>query len=141
MDSFLESWKPKVLSLVRLLAGLLLMQHGLQKMFGLLGGHQVPIASKEGFAGILELGGGFLLAIGLFTRPVAFVLCGLMAVAYFTEHAPEGFFPVVNKGELAVIYCFVYLLFVFTGPGPLSADALLKPRREVQAGKLPRLSR
>lgn len=129
MDSFFESWTPRVLSVVRLLAGLLLMQHGLQKMFGMLGGHQAQIASKEGVAGILELGGGFLLAVGLFTRPVAFILCGLMAVAYFTVHAPNGFFPVVNKGELAVIFCFVYLFFVFAGPGPLSLDAMLSRKK------------
>jgi putative oxidoreductase len=79
-----------------------------------------------GIAGILELVGGLLIAIGLFTRPVAFILSGEMAVAYFMVHAPGGFWPVVNHGELAALYCFVFLYFAFAGPGPWSVDSMRK---------------
>ena len=83
----------------------------------------VPINSLLGVSGILELVGGLLLLVGLFTRPVAFILCGFAAVAYFLMHAPKGFFPLLNGGELAVLYCFVFLYFVAAGPGPWSLDA------------------
>jgi len=80
---------------------------------------------------VLELFGGLLILVGLFTRPTAFILCGFMAVAYFMAHAPQGFFPLLNQGELAVLYCFVFLYFVFAGPGAWSVDAI---RSKVQAG-------
>jgi putative oxidoreductase len=118
--------------LLRVVAGLLFMQHGLQKVLGLLGGYRgtpgatAPLVSQSGLAGLLELGGGLLLALGLFTRPVAFVLSGLMAVAYFMSHAPDGFWPLLNRGELAALYSFVFLMFSATGAGPWSLDALLR---------------
>jgi putative oxidoreductase len=106
------------------------MQHGLQKVFGLLGAkEQPPLMSQAGIGGIIELVGGGLFLLGLFTRPVAFILSGTMAVAYFQFHAPGGFWPVVNKGELAALYCFVFLFFTAAGAGPLSLDAMLRRKR------------
>ena len=116
--------------LLRIVAGLLFMQHGLQKMLGMLGGYRgtpgatAPLLSQSGLAGGLELVGGLLLVLGLFTRPVAFVLSGLMAVAYFMSHAPDGFWPLLNRGELAVLYSFVFLMFAATGAGPWSVDGM-----------------
>lgn len=118
------SWAPRILSILRIIAGLLFMQHGMQKLFGLLGGQPVPVMSLSGIAGVLEFFGGLLVAIGLFTRPVAFILSGQMAVAYFLAHAPGGFWPVMNKGELAVLYCFVFFYLAFAGGGPWSLDAM-----------------
>ena len=120
--------------LLRIMTGLLFMQHGLQKMLGMLGGYRgtpgatAPLLSQSGVAGTLELVGGLLVALGLFTRPTSFLLSGLMAVAYFRAHAPDGFWPLVNRGELAVLYCFVFLLLAATGAGPWSLDALLRRR-------------
>jgi putative oxidoreductase len=127
---FLSAWAPRLLSVLRIISAALFMQHGVQKLFGLLGGKgPVPLGTMPGIAGILEFFGGILLLIGLFTRPVAFVLSGLMAVAYFMSHAPQGFWPVVNKGELAVLYCFVFLYLAAAGPGPWSLDHLLGRRK------------
>lgn len=121
-----KSWTPQLLSIMRAVSGLLMMQHGLQKVFGLLGKEAVPtLASQAGVGGIIELVGGGLLLIGLFTRATAFLLAGTMAVAYFQFHAPGGFWPVVNKGELAALYCFVYLFISAAGAGPWSVDAVL----------------
>jgi putative oxidoreductase len=129
-DSFFSTWAPRVLSILRIIAGFLLLQHGLQKLFGFPAGPQPqptpPLFSLIGFAGMLEFLGGLLLMVGLFTRPVAFILSGLMAVAYFMAHAPGGFWPVLNKGELAVIYCFVYLYFSVAGGGEWSLDRILR---------------
>ena len=129
-DSFFSKWAPRVLSILRIIAGFLLLQHGLQKLFGFPAGPQPqptpPLFSLMGFTGMLEFLGGLLLMVGLFTRPVAFILSGLMAVAYFMAHAPGGFWPVLNKGELAVIYCFVYLYFSVAGGGEWSLDRMLR---------------
>ena len=112
------------LTLLRVMAGLLFMQHGVQKLFGWLGGKQVEtVVSQMGVAGVLESVGGLLIVLGLFTRPVAFVLAGEMAVAYFQAHAPNGFWPIMNRGELPVLFCFVFLFFAAWGGGPLSLDA------------------
>jgi putative oxidoreductase len=112
-----------VLSVLRIIAGFLFASHGVQKLFGVLGGHKVPLESLLGLAGILEFGGGILIFLGLFTRPVAFLLCGQMAVAYFRAHASRGFNPVQNGGELAVLYCFLFLCLVFAGGGSWSLDS------------------
>lgn len=104
------------------------MCHGLQKVFGVLGGHKVHSFSLFGLAGGLELIGGILLFLGLFTRPVAFILCGEMAVAYFRAHFPHGLWPIQNQGELAVLYCFIFLLFTLAGAGIPSLDANLRNR-------------
>ncbi|MCY7347305.1 MAG: DoxX family protein [Pyrinomonadaceae bacterium] len=126
MNSFLNDWSPRALSVLRIIIGFLLLFHGTQKLFN--------YPPKEGFtaaaglmllAGILEFGGGALFLIGLLTRPVAFILCGMMAVAYFMAHASGGFLPLVNKGELAVVYCFVFFYFMFSGGGAWSLDNLI----------------
>ncbi|MFL1461935.1 DoxX family protein [Roseococcus sp. DSY-14] len=118
---------PALLSVLRIMAALLLMQHGMQKILGWPANPRpLPDAfTLYWFAGMLELVGGALLAIGLFTRPVAFVLAGLMAFAYFMGHAPRGnmFLPVLNGGNLAILYCFVFLYLSAAGPGPYSVDA------------------
>ena len=111
---------------MRIVIGLLFLQHGSQKLFGIPGsGHQPPNfswLSLMGVAGVLELFGGLLILVGLFTRPVAFILSGQMAVAYFMAHAPRGFLPIANGGELAVIYCFVFLYLSAAGGGSWSVD-------------------
>lgn len=127
MNEFLSSWSPRILSLLRFIAGFLIIWHGSQKLFGYPpsgtgGGGATGIALV---AGVLEFFGGILLLVGLFTRATAFILSGLMAVAYFMVHASGGFLPIVNKGELAVIYCFVYFYFFFAGGGPISLDRLI----------------
>ena len=121
-------YAPYMLSLLRVIAGFLFLQHGSQKLFGYPmppPGGKPPIASLHGVAGLLEFIGGVLIMIGLLTRPVAFFLSGEMAVAYFMVHVPQGFWPTKNQGETAVLYCFAFLYFVFAGPGPWSLDALL----------------
>jgi putative oxidoreductase len=109
------TWEPRMLSIVRIIVGLLYMEHGLAKVLGF------PLQ------GLLELVGGLLLALGLFTRTVAFILAGDMAVAYFMAHAPRGFFPLLNGGELAIVYCFVFLYFWVAGGGEWSLDRLRAP--------------
>jgi putative oxidoreductase len=141
-DSFHSTWAPRALSILRIIAGFLLMQHGLQKLFGVLmppapvGAPQehgtFQLLSLMGVAGILESGGGLLLLLGLFTRPVAFILSGLMAFAYFMVHFGQGwygFWPILNKGELAVIYCFVFFYLAAAGGGAWSLDRLLRRDR------------
>jgi putative oxidoreductase len=125
-----------VLTLLRIVTGLLYMQHGAQKLFGLLGGPKVAtLASLLGVAGILEFFGGALIVLGLLTRPVAFLLSGEMAVAYFTVHAPRGFWPIENQGELTALYSFVYLFFAVWGSGPWGLDALWRRRRGGRWGR------
>jgi putative oxidoreductase len=120
-----------VLSILRIFTGLSLLQHGTGKILGF---PEVPIfanvqiGSLAGAAGMIELVGGILFAIGLFTRPVAFVLSGFTAAAYFMAHAGKSFYPVLNGGELAALYCFVFLYFVFAGAGPWSLDAIRERR-------------
>lgn len=131
LNSFNASWTPRLLSVLRIITAFLLIAHGAQKLFGFLappGAPTPPLLSLMGFAGILEFFGGLLLLIGLFTRPVAFILSGMMAVAYFMAHAPGGFWPLQNKGELAVLYCFVFLFLSVAGGGEWSVDRLLRRR-------------
>jgi putative oxidoreductase len=116
-----------LLSVLRIITGFLFIQHGVQKLFGLLGarpGGPPPLLSLSGIAGVLEFFGGLLIIFGLFTRPVAFILSGQMAVAYFMAHAPRGFWPAQNGGELAAFYCFVFLYLSAAGGGPWSLDSL-----------------
>jgi putative oxidoreductase len=127
--SFLSTWTPRLLSLMRIVLAFTFMAHGSQKLFGFPPGpdmHSPELLSLPGVAGILEFFGGLLLLVGLFTRPVAFILSGLMAVAYFRVHAPNGFWPILNHGELAVVYCWVFLYLAAAGGGPWSLDALLR---------------
>ncbi|MDE2676890.1 MAG: DoxX family protein [Gemmatimonadetes bacterium] len=115
---------------LRIVAGFLFMQHGAQKLFGALGGNQVEsLMSAVGIAGILEFFGGLLMMAGLLTGPVAFLLAGQMAVAYFWRHAPGGFWPIMNRGELAAFYSFTWLYFFATGPGKFSVDGWLVSRK------------
>jgi len=114
-------------------AGFTFSEHGMQKLLGAFGGVDgkggtVHFGSLFGLAGALEMVGGLLLILGLFTSPVAFILCGEMAVAYFKAHFPHGFFPLVNHGELAVLYCFVFLYLFTAGAGPLSLDSLVRKK-------------
>jgi putative oxidoreductase len=115
-----------MLSVLRIVTALLMMQHGAQKLFGYPPGAQgsstPPLMSMMGFVGILEFFGALLLLLGLFTRPVAFILSGLLAVAYFMAHAPQGFWPVLNRGELAALYSFVFLYLAVAGGGTWSVD-------------------
>lgn len=127
-DTLATVWAPRCLSLLRIISAALMMQHGAQKLFGVLGKEAQPLFSFMGFAGVLEFVVAGLLLIGLFTRTAAFLLSGTMAVAYFMAHAPQGFWPVLNKGELSVIYCFVYFYLFFAGGGPFSVDAMLQKK-------------
>jgi putative oxidoreductase len=130
-------WAPYLLSVLRIVAAFSFITHGTQKLFA------VPVAelrepvtlvSLAGLAGVLETFGGLLLLVGLFTRPVAFVLSGEMAVAYVLNHAPRGFWPILNRGELATLFCFIWLYVAAAGPGPWSLDALRRPARPRPAG-------
>ncbi len=119
---------PYVLSLLRIMAALLFLQHGLSKFFGFPsanGPHPTALFDLEWFAALIEFGGGVLLTLGLFTRVVAFVASGEMAIGYFLFHAPQNFYPALNHGELAIMFCFVFLYLIFAGAGPLSLDALI----------------
>lgn len=131
----LSPWSPQVLSLMRMAAALLFMQHGTMKLLDFPPSgesNDLALLSLVGVAGILELFGGALLFVGLFTRPVAFVLSGLMAFAYFLAHAPRDFFPILNDGELAALYCFVFFYLAFAGGGAWSFDALFwRPERRL----------
>jgi putative oxidoreductase len=130
MEQFYATWSPRVLSVLRIAAGLLVLQYGLAKIVGF---PEVPhfaeigIFSLTWFAGAIELVFGALVLLGLFTRPVAFILSGEMAFAYFIGHAPDGFFPILNGGNLAVLFCFVFLYVAAAGGGPWSLDALRRP--------------
>lgn len=125
-DALASAWAPRLLSILRIMTGLLFLQHGTAKLL------KIPVipmfanlslTSLPGIAGILELVGGVLIILGLFTLSVAFLLSGLMAVAYFMAHAPRGFYPILNAGELAILFCFVFLYLAAAGPGPWSIDA------------------
>ena len=132
--ALLETWKPQALALLRIVTGYLFMAHGTAKLFGvphIKSFDGLQLMSLVGVAGVLEVFGGALLLIGLFTRPVAFVLSGFMAVAYFMAHASQGhvLLPILNQGELAVLYSFVFLYFVFAGAGAWSVDSIRSTTR------------
>jgi putative oxidoreductase len=118
------SWSPRMLSVLRIMTGLLFLEHGMQKLLGFPPSTNPGPAlfSLLGLQGIIELVGGVLMAIGLFTRPVAFILAGDMAVAYFYAHSPRGFFPLSNGGQLAILFCFVFLYLFVAGGGAWSVD-------------------
>jgi putative oxidoreductase len=131
MNATLEAWSPRVLAVLRIIAALLFMEHGLMKFFGF----PAPLPGEGGslpplflVAACLETIGPPLLVLGLFTRPVAFLLSGEMAVAYFMVHARQSFWPVVNGGEAAILYCFIFLYLVFAGPGAFSLDGVITSR-------------
>jgi putative oxidoreductase len=121
----LDRWSPYALAALRIAAALIFILHGTQKLFGFPApppNGTPPLFSLFGIGGVLELFGGALLLLGLFTRPVALLLSGQMAVAYWMFHAPRSLYPLLNNGDAAILYCFVFLLFVFTGAGALSVD-------------------
>ena len=126
-------WPERMLSVLRIVAALVFITFGTMKLFNHppmpTGMPPIPLMSKLGLAGTLELIGGSLMLIGLFTRPVAFILCGEMAVAYFQGHYPHSFWPTTNMGTPAILYCFIYLYLVFAGAGPWSVDAMIARSR------------
>lgn len=125
MNSSLNAFAPRMLSVLRIVSALIFFAHGTQKLLGFPASDMNPaMLSLPWIAGLLELVGGGLLILGLFTRPVAFVLSGEMAVAYWMAHAPQSPFPALNGGDAAILYCFVFLYLVFAGPGPWSLDAM-----------------
>ncbi len=130
MNTFLSRWTPPMLSIFRFMAGLLFLEHGTSKILNIPPADPshgpLVLASLMGFGAILELVGGTLLVLGLFTRISAFILSGQMAVAYFMVHFAKGFFPVANGGELAALYCFAFLYLAFAGGGPWSLDRLVR---------------
>ena len=130
-DAIATAWAPRLLSVLRIMAGLLFLQHGTAKHFKIptvaMFAKLEPV-SLLGAAGAIEIVGSLLLILGLFTRTTAFVLSGFMAVAYFMAHATRGFYPILNGGELAILYCFVFLYIAAAGPGPWSYDALQKKK-------------
>ena len=130
-DSLATVWAPRVLSILRIVIGFLYIWHGTQKFFGFPGGNAQPLdmMTLRGASAILETFGGALILLGLFTRPVAFILSGHMAFAYFMVHAPQNFWPILNRGELAIMFCFTFLYLAAAGGGPLSFDALFRGRR------------
>ncbi len=124
-------WASRVLSITRIMIGLMLLQHATAKFFGF--PHvaffdKLQVASLIGVAGIIELVFGILFTVGLFTRPAAFILSGHLAAVYFIGHAGKGFYPLLNDGELAVVYCFIFLYYACAGGGPWSLDAMLRNR-------------
>lgn len=129
-----RSWSPQLLSILRIVLAFLFFQVGSAKWFAfpaaiMPGGGTAPVGTLAWWAGVIEVLGGTFILLGLFTRPVAFILSGEMAFAYFLGHAGGGFWPVLNQGTLAVIYCFLFLYFSAAGPGPWSLDATLERRR------------
>jgi len=122
-------YAPYVLSIARIMVALLFFEHGTSRMFGFPASVPTAFLSLHWFAGAIELIGGALLALGLFSRSAALVMSGEMAFAYFISHAPASFFPILNRGDSAILYCFVFFYFVFAGPGPWSLDALWSRRR------------
>jgi len=132
----LEAWQPRMLAILRIMTGLLFLEHGTQKLLNFpprVNNAPMPdLTSLSGVQGIIELVGGIMIILGVFTRPVAFILAGDMAVAYFYAHAPRGFFPISmggNGGELAIMYCFVFLYLMVAGAGAWSVDATREPWR------------
>lgn len=126
MKQWLASWSPRMLSILRIVSGLIFLEHGTQKFLSFPAGQMASIGpafdSPSSFSGIIELVTGLLITLGLFTRSAAFLASGTMAVAYWIAHAPQNGFPVNNGGDAAILYCFVFLYLVFAGPGPWSLD-------------------
>jgi putative oxidoreductase len=140
LEDRLHRLSPYVLSIVRIMVALLFFEHGLSKMFGFPSPHMPELFTLSWFSGAIEFVTGVLLAVGLATRTMAFIASGEMALAYFLSHAPQSFFPQLNRGDAAILYCFIFFYFVFAGAGPWSLDAWLKTKRggSERAGQLER---
>ncbi len=127
MKQWLASWSPRMLSILRIVSGLIFLEHGTQKFLsfpaGRMAGAGLSFDSLSSLAGLIELVTGLLIVLGLFTRPAAFLASGTMAAAYWIAHAPQNGFPINNGGDASILYCFVFLYLVFAGPGPWSVDA------------------
>jgi putative oxidoreductase len=126
LSSTFNAWAPRILSVLRIIVGLLILQYGLMKLLSFpapFSGGTPAFLSLIWFAGAIEIVGGILIVLGLLTRPAAFILAGEMAFAYFIGHAPRAFYPILNGGNLPILYCFVFFYLVFAGPGPWSVDA------------------
>ena len=129
-DSLPARLAPTVLSILRIVAALLFLEHGLSRMFGFPSPLPAPLMfTMYWFAGAIELAGGILLTLGLFSRLSALIMSGEMAFAYFLSHAPNGFYPIINRGDAAILYCFVFFYIAFAGPGPWSLDTLMASSR------------
>ena len=137
-ENLTTTWTPRGLSVLRIMSALLFMEHGTLKILGFPASDRpaMELLSLGGIAGFFELFGGALLFLGLFTRPVAFLLSGVMAFAYFIAHAPRSFFPVLNGGDAAILYCFVFLYFAFAGGGAWSIDVFRAKSSDVADRKV-----
>ena len=127
---FLDKWQPQLLSILRIVSGLLFLEHGLSKAIGWPMAFPGKMMALTMVACAIEVIGSLLVTLGLFSRYAAFIMSGEMAVAYFHSHAPRGFFPILNSGDGAILYCFIFLYLAFAGAGPLSLDALWRRRRD-----------
>jgi putative oxidoreductase len=140
IQASLTRWEPYAHGILRIVTGLLFLEHGLQKFLsfppGERAGSGLMLNNPGAYGGIIELVAGLLIAIGLFTRSAAFVAAGEMAVAYWTVHAPQNFFPVNNMGDAAILYCFVFLYFIFAGPGALSIDRSISRVEVTEADRI-----
>lgn len=135
MERFLGKYSPYIYALLRIIAGFLVLWHGAQKLLGYPTPKQaMPLSGLMAVAGTIELIGGLMIMLGLFAGIAAFLASGMMAVAYFMAHAPGGFLPLVNGGELAVLYCFVFLYIAARGSGALSIDSLIRPHKTENYG-------
>jgi len=131
LQAKLTAWSPRMLAVLRIVAALLFIEHGTIKLFGFPAGGQPGPQAMFSFmwiAGLLEAGGGLLVLLGLFTRPAAFLISGEMAVGYWMAHAPKSLYPALNMGDAAILFCFVFLYLVFSGPGAWSLDAAMRRR-------------
>ncbi len=133
-EKLFSRYSDHALALMRIVFGFLFWMHGAQKLFGMFGGRTADLMSLRGAAGIIEFFGGLAIALGLFTRPVAFICSGEMAVAYFISHFPRAFWPIQNNGERAVLFCFAFLMMVTVGARKWGLDALLEKARRRRQG-------